>query len=252
MRREIKPGIEIFNRDIRQYGGYQYTTEARLSSLVGNQRLTEATLEVGDFRGKRVLDFCCGDGTYSLELFRRGQPESIHGFDLASEAIRLARQKVADQKITFDVQSADDLPYADNSFDITYVRGVLHHLEKPVKALSEALRVSPTLVVTEPNGYNPILKIMEKIIPYYRKHGEKSYTSIKLDRWVEEVGGRVLIRRWVGVVPMFCPDWFVKLMKLIEPLVEGLPLINTFCCGMYVFMAERRDQEKSGDHFDRG
>lgn len=241
MNHEIESNVDTFNRDITINSGYLYTTKAQLSSQMANRRLSDATLGIADFRDKRVLDIGCGDGTYTLELFERGKPASIHGVDLAQEAIKIAQEKVDNRNISFAVSSAYQLPYGANSFDIAYLRGVLHHMDRPIDALREALRVAPTIVVIEPNGYNPILKLLERFSPYHVEHEEKSYTSVKLDSWVKELKGNVTQRQWVGLVPMFCPDWFARSLKTIEPLVEGLPLLNTLGCAVYVFVATRSE-----------
>jgi len=237
--RKEELAIDAFNRDIATNKGYLYTTNARLSSYLANSRQTEAALGVVDFRGKRVLDIGCGDGTYTLELFERGKPASMHGIDPAHEAIRIAQQKVEDRQMIFEVQNAYVLPYKANSFDIAHIRGVLHHMDQPIDALREAIRLAPILVVVEPNGYNPILKLLERFSSYHIEHQEKSYTSATLKRWIKQIGGRVHTRRYVGLVPFFCPEWFARLLKLIERVVERLPIINALACGTYVFVATR-------------
>ncbi|MCK4325274.1 methyltransferase domain-containing protein, partial [bacterium] len=235
---EKAPGIDAFNRDIADNKGYLYTTNARLSSYLANRRLSDAALAVTNFRGKRALDIGCGDGTYTLELFDRGVPASMHGVDPADEAISIAQEKIGGRKIAFAVQSAEMLPYAAKSFDLGHLRGVLHHMEKPFEGLGEALRVAQTVVVIEPNGYNPILKLLERISHYHIKHNEKSYTPATLERWVKRIGGKVYIRRYVGLVPFFCPDWLARVLKLIEPVVERLPVVNALVCAVYVFVVK--------------
>lgn len=232
-------GVEAFNRDVLANEGYLYTTHARLSSRLANQRLTEATLAIADFRGKRVLDIGCGDGTYTIELFDRAQPASMHGTDLAHEAIRVAWQKVGIRPIAFEVSGAYALPFDADSFDIAYLRAVLHHMDKPVVALREALRVAPTAVVIEPNGYNPVLKVLERVSLYHVAHHEKSYSPARLERWIQQVGGTVCARCYAGLVPFFCPDWFAKLMKRLEPAVERMPLLNALGCAVCVFLVRR-------------
>jgi SAM-dependent methyltransferase len=226
-----------FNRDVARNTGYLYTTNARLSSVLANRRLTRIALELYEFRDKNVLDIGCGDGTYTFDLFKCGQPSKIHGIDPANQAIEIAQRKSPDPRITFSVSSAYDLPYEPNSFDVAHVRGVLHHLERPADALKEALRVAPTIIVIEPNGYNPVVKLLERYSHYHVEHEEKSYAPGQLDRWVKALGGRVESRRWVGLVPFFCPDWMAKLLKSTEPIVEHLPMANRALCGQYVFKA---------------
>ncbi|MEX0880220.1 MAG: class I SAM-dependent methyltransferase [Thermoanaerobaculia bacterium] len=231
--------VDAFDRDATHNRGYLYTTNARLSSKLANRRLTEAALAAADFTGKRILDVGCGDGTYTIDLFEAGRPASMYGFDPAREAIAVARQKIAGRPITFAAHDAYTVPLPDRSFDIAHLRGVLHHLERPVDVLREAFRLAPVLIVLEPNGYNPVLKCIEKLSRYHREHGEKSYAPAVLDRWVRELGGVVRARVYVGLVPFFCPDWLARALKSIELALERAPVLNAAGCAVYLQVAER-------------
>lgn len=231
--------VRAFSRDATHNRGYLYTTNAALSSKLANRRLTDAALAVADFEGKRVLDVGCGDGTYTMELFDEGRPASVYGFDPAREAIALAVEKVGTRRIVFAAHDAYSVPLASNSFDIAHLRGVLHHLDRPVDALREAFRLAPLVIMLEPNGYNPILKCIEKLSRYHREHGEKSYSPAFLDLLVKEVGGSVQARHWVGIVPFFCPGALARGLKAIEPIVERLPGVRAGVCGVYVQVAGR-------------
>ncbi|MDQ1377394.1 MAG: hypothetical protein QOE15_1567 [Acidimicrobiaceae bacterium] len=233
------PEVDGFKADLADNEGYRYTTNAPLSSQLANRRCTDAVLAMADFRGKRVIDVGCGDGTYTIELLALAAPASVHGTDVFPQAIVAARAKLTDPRVTFAVGCATDLPYADNTFDIALVRGVLHHMPKAPDALREALRVAPTVVVLEPNGYNPGLKLFERFHPYHRAHGEMSYPPRTLDRWISEAGGAVQRRTWAGLVPMFCPDRAAMALKRIEPAFENVPLLRVVGCAVYVFAAGR-------------
>jgi ubiquinone/menaquinone biosynthesis C-methylase UbiE len=206
---------------------------------MANCRLTDATLEACDLRGRRVVDIGCGDGAYTIGLFDRAQPLSVHGVDPAPNAIEAARQRAGALPVTFSVGSAYDLPFENDSFDLAHVRGVLHHLDNPALALREAFRVAPRAIVLEPNGYNLGLKLIERLSRYHRQHREKSYAPRALDRWVREVGARPVARQFVGLVPFFCPDWVARALKAVEPAVEGLPLVNRIACAVYILVARR-------------
>lgn len=240
MERGADAKAEAFNRDAACRGGYVYTTNARLSSILANRRLTDAALSAVDFRGKNVLDIGCGDGTYTVALYDLGRPAAIHGIDPAEEAVAVACRKINGRPITFSTGSAYALPYDANQFDIAHLRGVLHHMDRPVDALRESLRVARTLVVIEPNGNSPLLKLIERTSRYHIEHQEKSYASRRLDRWVRALDATVLSRQWVGLVPFFCPDWSARILKALEPVVEHVPLVNAVGCTVYVFAAARR------------
>src|SRR5690606_24385446 len=136
-------------------------------------------------------------------------------------------------------KSAYDLPYADQSFDIAHLRGALHHMDQPERAIAEATRVAKTVLVLEPNGYNPVLKIIEKASRYHVEHGERSFPPPMVDSWLRAQGYEVIYRRYSGFVPYFCPDWAARALAKLEPLVERLPLIRALACGTYVCVGER-------------
>lgn len=232
--------VDAFAADAASNAGYLYTTNARMSSQLANRRLTDSVLAMAEFRGKRVLDMGCGDGTYTVELAELGEVASMHGIDPAEEAIKVARAKVDSDGIAFEVSSAYALPYPNDTFDIAVLRGVLHHMGQPIDALREGLRVAPILIVVEPNGYNPALKLLERYSSYHIEHGEKSYAARTLDSWVTGIGGTVRSRTWAGFVPMFCPDWMARITKLVEPAIEMVPVARHVGCAVYVFRAERR------------
>ena len=228
-----------FNDDVARSGGYLYATGGRLSSRMANDRLTEATFALADFRGQRVIDIGCGDGMYTVELHDRARPHCLCGIDPAPAAIDAAKAKADDREIEFCVGSAYELPYAANSFDIAHLRGVLHHMDRPADALREALRVAAKIVVIEPNGYSPILKLLECVSRYHRQHGEKSYPPHRLRKWVEQVGGDVTNDLFAGLVPFFARDAVARLAKRVEPVVETVPLLRSVGCAVYVFVAGR-------------
>ncbi len=232
---------EIFNEDVRRHGGYLYSTEPPLSSRLAHRRITEAVLEIAGFAGKSVIDVGCGDGVFTLELLAEGHPLHIHGTDLAGAAVHVARQKPEAGSISFDIASAYALPFADKTFDVAHLRAVLHHMDHPELAIQEALRVARLVVVAEPNGNNPGVKLFERLSAYHRAHHEKSYSSAQLRGWVRRAAGRMKRAEWIGLVPTFCPDWMARLAKRAEPVVERIPWFRAFACSIYVFAAERAD-----------
>lgn len=237
MKNQPNKSVNVFNHDAFENQGYLYSTNAPLSSQMANKRLSDLTLENVDLHNKTVLDIGCGDGVYTIELFDRVQVKRMVGVDFASQAIEIAQTKSGSRSIEFEVQSANNLPFETKCFDIAIIRGVLHHLDDPVPALKEALRVASIVWVIEPNGYNPGLKLLEKFSQYHIDHQEKSYLPAFLDKEIEKMGGKVLHRKWAGFVPMFCPNWMAKIMKTLEIVVENVPIIKHLGCAVYTFSA---------------
>jgi hypothetical protein len=116
---------------------------------------------------------------------------------------------------------------------------VLHHAEDPIDILKEALRLASTVVVIEPNGYNPFLKLIEKYSRYHIDHKERSFLPIKLRQWTKETGGSICSYRFIGFVPFFCPNWLAKILKVLEPIIESIPFVNFLSCATYIFVIKR-------------
>jgi ubiquinone/menaquinone biosynthesis C-methylase UbiE len=223
-----------FDRDVDSMGSYVYTRGTRLSSALAMARQSRAIYEAASFRGARVIDIGCGDGTATLNLFDDCAPARITAIDPAAKAIAVAESRCGDRNINYQVVSAYSLPYADGSFDIAHLRGALHHMETPETAIAEAARVARTVVVLEPNGYNPILKLIEKTSRYHRAHGERSYPPARIDNWLRQAGLTIARRGYCGLVPYFCPDCAARLLDRCEPWVERLRGVRALACGTYV------------------
>lgn len=91
--------------------------------------------------GKNVLDVGCGNGYVASRYAREGA--RAHGIDLTEAAVRISRQRFALLGLegSFATASAEDLPFADETFDCVCSMGVLHHTPDPERAIKELYRV---------------------------------------------------------------------------------------------------------------
>ncbi len=82
-------------------------------------------------RTPRLLDFGCGTGQSAISTAKLGY--RVSGFDISERQIESARGRAKEfgvQEICdFSVQVAENLEYADNSFDCILGIDILHHLE---------------------------------------------------------------------------------------------------------------------------
>ncbi len=226
--------VQKFNEDVRANDGYRYTSNAKLSSTIANARIQRAVAQLVELTGKRVIDVGCGDGTYTEELLGMGATYVL-GVDAATDAIELATKRAGvGSKLSFRAIAVDQLPSIGDHFDIAVVRGLLHHLYEAGTAAASICKIADEIVVVEPNGYNPVLKVIEKVSRYHIEHEEKSYPPRRLDRWFEREGAIVQDSKFIGLVPMFCPDAMARGLKKVEPLVERMPLVRAISCGQYV------------------
>ena len=89
----------------------------------------------------RVLEVGCGLGTDGAQFAKAGADYT--GIDLTEAAVELAKRRfeLFDLPGTFRVADAEHLDFADNSFDLVYSHGVLHHTPDTPGAIREIHRV---------------------------------------------------------------------------------------------------------------
>jgi ubiquinone/menaquinone biosynthesis C-methylase UbiE len=126
---------EQFTRTADVYARMRQTTDERqLEALVG---LSGA----GD--GDRSLDVACGPGFLTLAFARRTALAT--GFDATDAFLDLARAEAARrglENVRFEHGDAEQLPFADASFDVVSCRAAFHHFPRPERVLSEMVRVT--------------------------------------------------------------------------------------------------------------
>lgn len=108
----------------------------------GRERHIPGCLDRIDWHDKRVLEIGLGQGAESEQLIRRGARWS--GLDLTEESVRRVRARLAVRELPHDAVkhgSAVAIPWPDNSFDIVFSHGVLHHIPDIHTAQAEIHRV---------------------------------------------------------------------------------------------------------------
>jgi SAM-dependent methyltransferase len=91
--------------------------------------------------GMRVLDVACGSGNQSIPAARIGA--EVTGVDIAPNLLEQARDWAANEnlKIQFDEGDAENLQYADESFDVVMTMFGAMFAPRPEKVSSELIRV---------------------------------------------------------------------------------------------------------------
>ena len=94
-----------------------------------------------DVQGKTVLEIGCGMGSDHLMLARKGG--LMHAFDLGKRNLELTKHRLNIYGFSTKTVQGDGeyLPFADESLDIVYSFGVLHHFPNTQHAVSEIFRV---------------------------------------------------------------------------------------------------------------
>lgn len=134
---------------------HRYSLEPHIKEIVRFER----------WAGKDVLEAGCGIATDGMQFARAGARYT--GMDFSPSALSLARRR-------FDMAGADarlergsiaELPFPDDSFDLVYSNGVIHHLPETQRVVDELHRVlrpggTAIVMVYHRNSFNYFFTIM--------------------------------------------------------------------------------------------
>lgn len=89
----------------------------------------------------KVLEIGCGVGIDTARFARAGA--QITALDLTEAGVSLANRLLELEQLPGEaiVANAEELPFPDETFDVAYSWGVLHHTPNTAKAVAEARRV---------------------------------------------------------------------------------------------------------------
>lgn len=121
-----------YEKFFTEYDRFRYQNERHLSACIDG-------LDVAD---KQVLEIGLGEGSDSERLIR--QRAHWYGVDLTTESVERVRTRLTLRELPFEdlrQGSVLDLPFADNTFDMVFSHGVLHHVPDINRAQSEIYRV---------------------------------------------------------------------------------------------------------------
>jgi SAM-dependent methyltransferase len=125
---EAEPGTRRFYELVE---AHRYATEWHIPSAA----------DFAGARGSKVLEIGCGLGTDGAQFAKAGADYT--GVDLTEAAVELTRRRFGlfDLPGKFQTADAENLDFPDESFDLVYSHGVLHHTPDTAKAIREVHRV---------------------------------------------------------------------------------------------------------------
>jgi SAM-dependent methyltransferase len=115
---------------------HRYSIEPHIPEFVGFPK----------YRDVRLLEIGVGAGVDHLQWARAGA--QCFGVDLSKVAIEITRARLASHSLHSELRclDAEQLPFENDSFDLVYSWGVIHHADQPARIIEEIRRV------LRPNG----------------------------------------------------------------------------------------------------
>jgi ubiquinone/menaquinone biosynthesis C-methylase UbiE len=157
---------------------------------------------------KRILDAGCGNGRFTRPL---SEWASCVAMDSSINMLNMNQEGAP--KVWAD---ATDIPFPDNYFDMAFCANLLHHIQEPIKAVSEMRRVSSRYVVMiEPNRNNPLMFAFLLIRPEER--GGLKFSMGYMKRLIKQAGLKSICSKTMGsIVPNKTPLKLLPFLKLID------------------------------------
>ncbi len=120
------------------------------------------TMEFARHAGERVLEIGGGMGTDLSQFARHGAV--VTDVDLSSGHLELAKEnfRLRGLNAEFVLHDAESLMFGDNTFDVVYSNGVLHHTPNTRRVVQEIHRV------LKPGGHAVIMMYAENSLHYWR------------------------------------------------------------------------------------
>jgi ubiquinone/menaquinone biosynthesis C-methylase UbiE len=165
-------GTAAFYRTLDEH---RYKVHPRLQSAVGFDKT----------RGLRVLEIGCGCGSEAEGFARAGARYTAVDLTNAAVSITQRRFQLNNLEGQFVQGDAENLPFADGSFDLVFSHGVLHHTPDTPRTIREVHRV------LSPGGRAMIMLYYRDSFNYYvnlgivrrvRAHLLRTELGIKLSR----------------------------------------------------------------------
>jgi ubiquinone/menaquinone biosynthesis C-methylase UbiE len=96
-----------------------------------------------EVKDKAVLDAGCGTGIFSI-IFANNGASRVLGIDISPGSLQTARslkEKFGLPNVSFEQEDMLHLPFPDETFDIVWAWGTVHHTTDPFRAIAELVRV---------------------------------------------------------------------------------------------------------------
>ena len=127
-----------------------------------------------------ILDYGCGIGQ-SLQKVVEFKSKKITGIDISEVSIKKAKKVIQNLNANVElmVDNCERTSFKDNTFDIIYGTGILHHLNMSL-CLNEIYRIlkpKGKFLFVEPLGTNPLINLYRKFTPNSRSKDEHPFVD---------------------------------------------------------------------------
>ncbi len=141
--------------------------------------------QMGELRGRRLLDVGCGLGESSVYFALRGA--AVTATDISPGMIDVATRLARRHGVALDglVGAGEELRLPHDHFDLAYVANTLHHVadrDQLLRQLQQALKPGGRVFFWDPLAYNPVINVYRRMATAVRTADESPLTFADVRR----------------------------------------------------------------------
>lgn len=178
MKKEYTEEQMRLNREAAYHDSRYYTDSDPRAKADKFYAITKSSMDryheliYGASHNKMVLEYGCGTGSCAFNIARLGS--NVTGIDISELSIELAIKRSVElgvlQNSQFLLMNAENLEFADSTFDLVCGSGILHHLDlvRGYGEITRVLKPGGMAVFFEPLGHNPLINWYRRRTPKMR------------------------------------------------------------------------------------
>jgi ubiquinone/menaquinone biosynthesis C-methylase UbiE len=203
---------------------------------------------LNNIENKKVLEIGCGRKTYAFDIAEHGG--DITGIDISDVAIEQSKQiaegRNLSNKTNFLIMNAEEMLFADHSFDRITGVGILHHLnfEASLSEIARVLRKEGNAIFIEPLGHNFFINLYRRFTQKLRTKDEHPLKTKDLSL-LTQYFGKVEIKYYhlttLAAVMFRKSSFFLSLLKSLESidrLLFKIPFIRRQAWQVVITLSE--------------
>jgi 2-polyprenyl-3-methyl-5-hydroxy-6-metoxy-1,4-benzoquinol methylase len=185
---------------------------------------------LGDLRGKRVLEYGCGEGWITRDLAAKGA--TVEAFDVSPQAVENTKSVLAKagllERCTVRTMPAEQLDYPDATFDVAIGFAIIHHLDlgRAFAELHRVMKPGGLSYFAEPLGTNPLINIYRRMTPQFRTVDERPLYLKEMQTQLRAFSGFEHQEYYLTALGAFAFVYVPGLSSLFGPVSRALHRVD--------------------------
>lgn len=169
--------------------------------------------QLGDVRGKYLLDLGCGAGENSVYFASQGARCVAADYSPGMVEVALKLAEANGVVVEGQVTNAMAIDFPDNTFDIVYASNLLHHIPDPILTIQEAYRIlkpGGQFCFWDPLKHNPVINVYRQIATKVRTEDETPL-DIKIVKFIKSQFTQTYYDTfWLATLWIFLQFYFIE------------------------------------------